>query len=98
MEVYDNLISILEELLRITASFGPSTTSFPDVLLHFRDTAIGARCWIALGFDAHNLRIEILDDGLHVIAIDRSEEVFEYFDFRAHGFHRGNPSDDELAN
>jgi hypothetical protein len=45
------------------------------VLLHFRDTAIGASCWEALRLNAHNLRIKILSYGLHVIAIDCGEEL-----------------------
>jgi hypothetical protein len=50
-------------------------------------TSIGAGCWKALGFNAHNLRIKIFDDGLHIIAIDCSEELFECFSFGAHGSH-----------
>src|SRR5262245_54567222 len=51
--------------------------SLRDVRLHFRNAAIGPCGRKAFGFDAHDPRIEILDDGPHVVAIDRSEEVFE---------------------
>ncbi len=53
------------------------------------DVSQNPGCWKALGFNAHNRRIEILGDGLHVIAIDCSEELFEYFDC---GFHASNSS------
>ena len=62
MEVYDNLVSILQELLGLACPFGPSPPSFRDVLLHFGNTPIGAGCWKALGLDAHDLRIKILGE------------------------------------
>jgi len=74
MEVHHHFVSIHQELLGVAGPFGPSPTSFRDVLLHFRNTTIGAGCWKALGLNAHNFRIKILGDGLHVIAIDCSEE------------------------
>ena len=75
MDVHDNFVSIHQELLGLAGSFGPGPASFCDVLLHFRDTTISASGWEALRFNAHNLRIKILRDGLHVIAIDCSEEL-----------------------
>ena len=60
MEVHDNFVAIHQELLGLTASFGPGPAPFFDVRLHFRDATIGAGRWEALGFNAHNLRIKIL--------------------------------------
>lgn len=85
MEVDDNLVAIHQELLGLAGPFGPGPASFPDVLLHFRNTTIGPGGWKAFGLDAHDLRIEVSSDGLHVVAIDRSEESFECFSFGFHG-------------
>src|SRR5262245_21465768 len=87
MEIRDNLVSTLQELLGLAGSFGPGSASFRDVLAHLRKTAIGAGGGKALGLDAHDLRIEVLGDGLHVVAIDRSEESFHRFGLCAHGSH-----------
>ena len=85
MKVYDDFISIRQELLGLAGPFGPSPAPFRDVRLNLRDTAIGAGRWKALGLDAHDLRIEIFRDRLHVIAIDRGEELSEGFRFGTHG-------------
>ena len=55
---------------------------------------IGAGCSKALGLNAHNVRIKILSDGLHIIAIDCSEECFECFGFGGHGFISRRPGRD----
>lgn len=89
MEIHDNFISIRQELFGLACSFGPSTTPLRDVLLHFRNTTIGPGCRKALWLNAYDLRIEIPDKSLHVIAIDCSEELFEYLlsEDRKHGPH-----------
>ena len=42
---------------------------------------------MALGLDAHDLRIEIADHRFHVIAIDRIEELLQYLNFVLHVAH-----------
>ena len=79
MEIHDNFVSIHQELLGLAGTFGPGPAPFCDVLLHFRDTTIGASCWEALGLNPHDLRIKILSDRPHVIAIDGSEELLQSF-------------------
>ena len=91
MEVDDDFVSILQELFWLAVSFGPSPASYRDVLLDFRDSTIGAGCRKALGLNAHNLRIKIPGDRLHVIAIDCGEEIFQCFSFGAHRFVRLRP-------
>jgi hypothetical protein len=54
------------------------------MLLHFRAATIGASGWKPLGFDAHNLWIEVPGYGLHVVAIYRIEEVLQCVDFGVH--------------
>src|SRR5690242_16404269 len=85
MEVHDNFVSIHQELLGLAGSFGPGPASFCDVFLHFRDTTISTGCWEAIGLNAHNLWIKILGYGLHVVAIDCSEEMLQRFNFGTHG-------------
>ena len=63
-----------------------------DMIPHLGDAAVGAGRWKPLGLDADDLRIEIRGDGLHVVAVDRGVESFEYFGRRAHEFDsRGEP-------
>jgi hypothetical protein len=85
MEIHDNFIAIRQEPFGLACSFGPSTTPLRDVLLHFRNTTISPGCRKALWLDAYDLRIEIPDKSLHVIAIDCSEELLEYFICGVHG-------------
>src|SRR5687767_16038775 len=85
MEIHDNFVSILQELFGLARSFGPSATPLRDVLLHFRNTTISPGCRKALWLNAYDLRIEIPDNSLYVIAIDCSEEPFEYFSCGTHG-------------
>jgi len=87
MEVYDNFVSVHQESLGLASPFRPSPTAFRDVRLHFRDTTIGAGCREALRLNAHDFRIKIFNDGRHVAAIDRSEELLERFSCGFHGSH-----------
>lgn len=98
MEVYDNFISIREELLRLAGPFGPAATPFGHVLLYFRNSAIRAGRWKAFGLDANNLRIKILGDRLHVIAINCGEELLERFSFGFHEWHFTAALGERLAN
>jgi len=80
------LLSPDQKPLGLAAPFGPSSAPRPDMLLHFRDATIGASGWEPLGFNAHNLWIEVPGDGLHVVAIYRSEELLRRVDFGVHAF------------
>jgi hypothetical protein len=85
MQVYNNFISIHKVSLGLASPFRPSPSSFLDVLLHFPNTTIGAGCWKAFGLNAHDLRIKIVGDGNHIIAIDCSEELLERLSCGFHG-------------
>lgn len=87
VEEYDNFISIDQVSFWVASPFRPSPPSFLDVLLYFPNTAIGAGSWEAFGLNAHDLWIEIFNDGRHVIAIDGSEELLEGFSYGFHGSH-----------
>lgn len=84
MEIYDNLVSVHQELLGLTRPFGPGVASFRDVFLDLSDTTVGSGCREALWLDPHNLRIEVPGYRVNVIAIDGVEELFEGFSFDAH--------------
>jgi hypothetical protein len=92
MEVYDNFISIHQVSLGLASPFRPSSPSFLDVLLHFPNATISAGCWKTFGLNAHDLRVKIVSDGRHVIAIDCSEEFPERFSC---SFHESHYSDAE---
>ena len=85
MEVHDNLVSVLQVPLGFAAPFGPASPPIRDVLLDFSDTEIGAGRWKALWLDTYDLRIEILGDGVQVIAIDGRVELPENFGCGVHG-------------
>ena len=87
MDVRDDPVSIHQELFGLAGPFGPGRSSFRDVLLHSFDTAVGAGGRKALGLDAHNPRIKIPAEGLHVVAIDRGVESLECSGFIAHAPH-----------
>ena len=90
MEVYDNFVSIDQVSLGLASPFRPSAPSFLDVLSHFPNATIGAGCRKAFWLNAHDLRIKIVRDGGHVIAIDCSEELPEHFSCGFHGSHYSN--------
>jgi hypothetical protein len=85
VEENDHLVPLHQELFRVAAAFGPCPASLPDVLLHRNGAAVGAGGRKSLGLDAHDLRIKIPGDRLHVIAINCGEKFFECFRFGAHG-------------
>lgn len=49
--------------------------------MDFRDTPIRTGGRSALELDAHNLRVKILRDAWHVIAIECGEKLCQYFYF-----------------
>src|SRR5512134_3675486 len=55
MEIYNDFVCIREKFLGLAGSLGPCPATFRNVLLHFRDTTIRARCWEAFGLNAYNL-------------------------------------------
>src|SRR5512143_2247942 len=84
MEINNDFVHMGQKFLGLAGSLGPCPASFRNVLLDFRDTTISTGCRKAPGLDAHNLRVKILCDAWHVIAIDCGVELLQYFYFVVH--------------
>jgi hypothetical protein len=84
VQVDDDRVSLDQERFGLAAPLGPRAAPAPHLVLHFRDAAIGAAGWKPVELDAHDLWIEVPGDGLHVVTVDRTEELPQRVDFGVH--------------
>ena len=84
MEINHDFVPMDQKFLGFAGSLRPCPAAFRNVRLDLRDTPISLGCRKAPGLDAHNLRVKILCDAWHVIAIDCGEKLFQYFYFVVH--------------